>query len=432
MATKTIKVDYLTRVEGEGALTLKLKDGKAESVELRIFEPPRLFEAFLRGRSQMEAPDITARICGICPVAYQMSACQAIEDAHGIQIGGQLRELRTLLYCGEWLESHVLHMMMLHAPDFLGFPDVLTMAKKYPAEVKNSLRMKKAGNSIVNVLGGREIHPINVRVGGFYRAPSKSELSALLPELKWSLDAAQEVLRWVATFQFPQFERDYELVSLCHPTEYPMNGGRIVSNKGLDIAVQEHDKVFEEIHVERSNALHSVIRARGSYACGPMARFNLNFDKLHPLAQQAAQAIGLSAPCNNPFKTILIRGVEVIHAYATAIRIIEQYNPPAQPFVEIPKAKGIGYGATEAPRGILVHRYSIDEEGIIRDARIIPPTSQNQRAMEEDLFEMAAELAALPQAQATSRAEHAIRNYDPCISCATHFLTLNIVESQSS
>lgn len=431
MATKTIKVDYLTRVEGEGALTLKLKNGKAESVELRIFEPPRLFEAFLRGRSQMEAPDITARICGICPVAYQMSACQAIEAAHGIEIGGQLRDLRTLLYCGEWLESHVLHMMMLHAPDFLGFPDVLTMAKKYPAEVKNSLRMKKAGNSIVNVLGGREIHPINVRVGGFYRAPSRNELRALVPELEWSLGAAEELLRWIAGFSFPHFERDYEMVSLRHPDEYPMNGGRIVSSKGLDIAVNEYDKVFEEIHVERSTALHSVIRARGTYMCGPLARFNLNFDKLHPQAQAAAQKIGLAPPCKNPFRSILVRGVETIHAYATALRIIGQYNPPASPFVEIPRAAATGYGATEAPRGILIHRYSVDDEGLIRDAKIVPPTSQNQRSMEEDLFEMAAELSSLPQGEATSRAEHAIRNYDPCISCSTHFLTLKIEDSSA-
>jgi coenzyme F420-reducing hydrogenase alpha subunit len=431
MANRTIQVDYLARVEGEGALTIRLKGKKAESVELRIFEPPRFFEGILRGRSQMEAPDITARICGICPVAYQMSACHAIEDAHGIRLDGSLRALRRLLYCGEWLESHVLHMAMLHAPDFLGLPDAIAMAAEHGEVVKSALRMKKAGNAIVSLLGGREIHPINVRVGGFYRAPSKSELATLLPELDWGVGAATELLAWCARLPFPDLERDYELVALRHADEYPMNEGRIVSNRGLDISAREYDAHFTEEHVARSNALQSLHNGHGAYLCGPLARVNLDFDRLSPSARAAAAAIGFTVPCMNPFKSILARGLEVIHAFETAASIVRAYTPPARSFVDVPARAGTGYACTEAPRGILYHRYSVDEGGLITDAKIVAPTSQNQRSIEEDLFALAPELAEMPHADATRRAEHAIRNHDPCISCATHFLTLKIERDES-
>lgn len=429
MATRTIKVDYLARVEGEGSLLLKLRGKTVESVELRIFEPPRMFEALLQGRGQSEAPDITARICGICPVAYQMSACQAIEAAHGVELDEPLRTLRTLLYCGEWLESHVLHMVMLHAPDFLGYTDALGMAKEHGEEVKRGLRMKKAGNAIVALLGGREIHPINVRVGGFFRAPSRNELLTLLPELEWGREAARQMLRWMAVFPFPELQREYEFVALRHPTEYPMNGGRIMSSSGLDIEARDYETHFEETHVSRSTALHSTLKGRGSYVCGPLARFNLNFDRLSPAAREAAADIGLAPPCKNPFKTLLVRGVEVVHAFDTAARIVSTYRPPSRSFVDVPKAAGVGHGVTEAPRGLLYHRYEVGDDGLIKQAKIVPPTSQNQRSIEEDLTAMAAQLSELSHKEATHRAEQAIRNYDPCISCSTHFLTLKIEQA---
>jgi coenzyme F420-reducing hydrogenase alpha subunit len=425
-STRTIQVDYLARVEGEGSLTIKLKGDKATEVRLGIFEPPRFFEALLRGRAFREAPDITSRICGICPVAYIMSACHAMEDAFGIRVTGPLRALRRLLYAGEWIESHGLHVFLLHAPDFLGYPDAMAMAKHHGDWVKKGLRIKKAGNAIVELLGGREIHPINVRVGGFYRAPARNELETLLPELRWGRDACAECLTWIAGFPFPALERDYEFVALRHDSEYPFCEGRIVSSKGLDIEPREYDAHFVEDHVPYSNALHSRIRGRGAYLCGPLARFNLNFDRLSPDIQQLATRIGLTVPCKNPFKNILVRLVEMAHAFEDAIRVIEAYAPPSQPFVETPAREASGFGATEAPRGLLYHRYSLDAEGTILDAKIVPPTSQNQLAMEEDLFEIAAELARLPHREATHRAEQAIRNHDPCISCATHFLTLTV------
>lgn len=424
MSTRTITVENLARVEGEGALTLVLEQGRVTQAKLRLFEPPRLFEAVLQGRSCLETPDLTARICGICPVAYQMSACHAVEDALGVQVGGALRELRRLLYCGEWIESHVLHMVLLHAPDFLGVPDVLALAKVAPERVKGALAVKKAGNAIVAALGGREIHPVNARVGGWHRAPAKAELEALLPALRAARAEAEQTLDWVAGFDFPAFERDYELVSLKHPHEYPMNEGRLVSTSGLDLDVREYRSHFVEEQVDHSTALHSRIIGRGAYQCGPLARLVNNFEQLTPGALAAARRVGLDPSCRNPFRMLVVRGVETIYALDEALRIIGSYAPPRESFVPVTLKAGTGQAATEAPRGLLYHRYVLDEAGLVRAAQITPPTSQNQRTIEEDLFALGGALAAMPLEAATRYAEHAIRNYDPCISCSTHFLTL--------
>jgi len=426
MNTKTIKVDYLARVEGEGALYVKMRGDKITDVKFKIFEPPRFFEAFLRGRMYSEAPDITARICGICPIAYQMSAVHAMEDAFGVQVDGQLRALRRLVYCGEWIESHVLHVFMLHAPDFLGYSDAIRMAQDHPEMVKRALQLKKAGNAIVAFIGGREIHPINVRVGGFYKAPSKQEFTRLVEQLKWGRDAALDTVRWVAQLPFPDFEQDYEFVALRHPEEYPFNEGRLVSNKGLSIAVRQYDDHFVEEHVAYSNALHSLLKERGAYFVGPLARYNLNFDRLSPLAQEAARAAGLGPTCRNPFQSIIVRSVEVLYAFDEALRLIEEYEMPDQPAVELRPRASVGYAITEAPRGILYHRYRLDDEGLILDAKIIPPTSQNQKTIENDLRRYVEQALNLPKEQLTWQCEQAIRNYDPCISCATHFLKLYI------
>lgn len=424
--TRTLRVDYLARVEGEGALEVKIRGSKVVDVKLRIFEPPRFFEALLRGRAYSEAPDITARICGICPVAYQMSAVHAIENACGVVVDGPLRELRRLLYCGEWIESHALHIYMLHAPDFLGYPDVMHMAKDHREVVQRGLQLKKAGNQIVSVLGGREIHPINVRVGGFYRAPTRHELTTLIEPLQQARDAAQETVRWVAGFVFPDFEHDYELVALSHPNEYPFNEGKVVSTRGLECTASAFDTCFAEEHVAHSNALQATRRGGGAYFVGPLARFALNYDRLSPLARQAAQEVGLTSSCRNPFRSIIVRAVEVLWACDEALRIISSYEAPEHPSVPVPIRAGTGYSCTEAPRGLLYHRYSLDADGTITDASIVPPTSQNQRTMEEDLARFIALRLDMATEPLTWQCEQAIRNYDPCISCATHFLTLKV------
>jgi len=424
--TRTIKVDTLARVEGEGALYIKLAGERVTEVKLKIYEPPRLFEAFLRGRHFSEAPDITARICGICPIAYQMSAVHAIEGALGVRINPAVRLLRRLFYCGEWIESHVLHVYMLHAPDFLGFQDVIAMAKDHKPIVERALRLKKIGNRIVSLLGGREIHPISAAVGGFYRVPTKNQLRELVDDLEWALEASLETVHWTATLEFPDFEQDYEFVALRHPDEYPFNEGRLVSNRGLDIDAAEYEDHFVEQQVKHSNALHSVLRGRGSYLVGPMARFNMNFDKLSEVAQRAARQVRLTPPVKNPFRSITVRSIELVFACAEALRIIREYEPPAAPRVKVPNRSGVGQAITEAPRGSLYHRYAIDEQGLILTAKIVPPTSQNQKRIEDDLREYAARVATWPLDEATWKCEQAIRNYDPCISCATHFLKLTI------
>jgi sulfhydrogenase subunit alpha len=426
MKSRTIKVDYLARVEGEGALFVKITDQGVADVKLKIFEPPRFFEAFLRGRKFSEAPDITARICGICPVAYQMSACHAMEDALGVKVEGPLRALRRLLYCGEWIESHILHIYLLHAPDFLGYEDAIRMARDHPDAVRRGLRLKKTGNEIVNLLGGREIHPINVRVGGFYKVPSRAELASLRENLKWACDAALETVRWVGAFPFPDFERDYEFVALRHPEEYPFNEGRLVSNKGLDIAVREFEQHFAEEHVPHSTALHSVRKEHGAYFVGPLARYSLNADRLSPPAREAARAAGLGPQCRNPFQSIVVRAVETLQACDEALRIIDQLEMPDAPAVEIEPRSSIGYGCTEAPRGLLYHRYRLDDHGAILDAKIVPPTSQNQKTIESDLRQFIPSRLELPKDQLQWQCEQAIRNYDPCISCSTHFLNLQV------
>ncbi len=426
MNAKSIKVEFLSRVEGEGGLSVKVKDQRVTDVKLRIFEPPRFFEAFLRGRTFAEAPDITARICGICPIAYQMSACQAAENAFGISVDGPIRELRRLIYCGEWIESHALHIYMLHAPDFLGYEDVIQMAKDHAQAVQRGLRLKKIGNAIMTLVGGREIHPINVRVGGFYKAPSKKELDGLVDNLNWARDAAIETVAWVAKFTFPDFQRDYEFVALHHPNEYPLNEGRLLSNKGLNISIQEYEQHFSEDHVQHSNALHSTLQERGAYLVGPLARYNLNFEMLSPIAQDAARSAGIASECRNPFQSILVRAVETVYACDEALRIIADYQMPEKPYVELSTRESTGYGCTEAPRGILYHKYTFDGAGLILSAKIVPPTSQNLKIMEDDLAEFAASRLHLPNDRLQWQCEQAIRNYDPCISCATHSLRVRI------
>ena len=424
--TKTIHTKALARVEGEGAMYVRIAGREVEEVKLNIYEPPRFFEAFLRGRGFTEVPDITARICGICPVSYQMSSVTAMEMACGVEVGGQLQALRRLLYCGEWIESHALHVFMLHAPDFLGYPSAIELARDAPDVVASALEMKKIGNELMTVVGGREVHPINVKVGGWYRAPRKGELAPLVPKLERAREIALEAVRITSGFDFPDYEQDYELVALDHPGEYPIDRGRVVSNRGLDIPVTEYDDHFVEEHVEWSNALHSRIIERGSYLCGPLARFALAADRLSPIARDAAGEAGLEPSERNPFKSIVVRSVELVYAADEALRIIAEYEEPDAPAVEVEPRAGVGYGCTEAPRGILYHRYEIDAEGSILDAKIVPPTSQNQRTIEEDLRGVVERSLDMPDEELTIRCEQTIRNYDPCISCATHFLTLDV------
>ena len=427
MTDRTIRVDALTRVEGEGGLYVRLRGDQVDEVRLEIYEPPRLFEALLRGRPLEEVPDITARICGICPVAYQMSSAHALEAALGVAVSPEIRRLRRLLYCGEWIESHGLHIYLLNAPDFLGYDSGLDMAADHAEVVNRGLRLKKHGNQLVDVLGGRAIHPINVAVGGFYRAPRREELQQLIPDFQWGLQAAVETTRWVAGFDFPDFQCSYELVSLSHPDEYPMNEGRLVTSSGQTVAVEQYEEEFEERQVPHSTALHSVRTATGEpYLVGPLARVSLNLDRLSPTARQVADELHMDWPCSNPFQSIVARGLETIHAYEEALEILRDYQPARPPRISYEHRAGEGCAATEAPRGVLYHRYAVDDAGKVTTARIVPPTSQNQAQIERDLQDWVPRVAKQADAVAARQCENLVRTYDPCISCSTHFLKVRI------
>jgi len=424
--SRVIKFDYIARVEGEGSFYVKMKDNKVEESRLKIFEPPRFFEGFLKKRSFREVPDITARICGICPVAYQMSSVHAMEKICGFKAHPTVRALRRLLYCGEWIESHSLHTFMLHAPDFLGYPDVITMAKDHREWVERALTLKKTGNDIVNILGGREIHPINVKVGGFYRYPQPSDFAELRKRLEEAQEIAHAATKWMAGLEFPDYEFDYEYVAMSHPEEYPMNEGRLISNRNLDIDVKDYEKHFTEEHMYYSTTLHTSLDKDKVIYTGPLARFNLNYDRLSKEAKKLAKEVHLKPICNNPFKSILVRMIETFYACQEAIKIIDGYEYPEDINDEVVPKAGKGEAVTEAPRGILFHRYEIDDEGLVVSARIVAPTSHNQKVIEDDLRRLVEKYQSLNDELLTERCEQAIRNYDPCISCSTHFLKLEI------
>jgi sulfhydrogenase subunit alpha len=422
----TIQVPALARVEGEGGLYIRLEDGQAIEVRLDIYEPPRFFEGFLVGRFLQEVPDITARICGICPVAYQMSSVTALENALGIVITPPVYLLRRLMYCGEYIESHALHIYLLQAPDLLGQPSALDLAAIAPDVVKNALRMKKIGNELLKAIGGRSVHPVNVCVGGFYRWPEPAPLKALLPELAWALETAKAAVKWAVGLPYPSLEQDYEFVALHNPDEYAVINGQVWSSKGSRIAVSDFEDRYLEEHVKRSNALHGRIRDGGHYLVGPLSRLNLNSAQLLPAAQAAIKENGITLPITNPYKSLIARAVELVHFYSEAVQLIQTYQPTGPSHMEIALKAGEGAGASEAPRGLLYHRYRIDEQGRVLFARIVPPTAQNLPRIEEDLSAMAPQIAGMPHEQATLVAEQLVRSYDPCISCATHFLKLRI------
>lgn len=421
-----LHVAGLARVEGEGAMHVRIADGRVSDVRLEIYEPPRFFEAFLRGRGHTEPPDITARICGICPVAYQMSACQAIEDACGVSVDGPIADLRRLIYCGEWIASHALHIYLLHAPDFLGYDGAVEMAADHRDVVERGLRLKKLGNTLLEVVGGRSIHPVNVKLGGFYRAPARSELAALVPLLRQGLAEALDTVTWVAGFTFPDFTHDHELLALVEPGRYAIESGTPHTDRGFTFPLSALDDVVIEEQVPHSTALHATLAGRSRYLAGPLARYALSGQWLTPLARQAADAAGLPAVCRNPFQSIVVRAVELTFAIEEALRLIEAYTPPPVPAVPVPPRAGVGYGATEAPRGVLFHRYRLAGDGTVTSARIVPPTAQNQASVEEDLRRFVADRLDLDDHRLTHACEQAIRNYDPCISCATHFLDLTV------
>ena len=419
---KLIKSEYLARVEGEGGFVIEIKDGKVAKINLRIFEAPRLFESFLRGRSYSDVVDFTARICGICPVAYQMSSVHAIEQVFGIVVPQPVRDLRRLMYCGEWIESHSLHIFLLHGPDFFGLESAWA-DKQYLEIAKKGLMFKKLGNEILSIIGGRPVHPVSVRVGGFYRTPERKNLLAMLPSLEAAYAESLGFIRWAAELPFSGNEWDMEFVSLSHKDEYPMNEGSVLSNKGLNLPVGRFLEEIQEYQVGYSTALHSGLRRNGiltPFIVGPLARFNLNHSMLPQEISQKLVECSLKLPLRETQKAIIARTVELSYAFHESIRLIKNYEKPDRPSVRFDACAGKGAWATEAPRGLLFHRYELDGQGNVNNCSIIPPTVQNLSHMEQDIHHFIEGHPGRSADFLRKETEKLIRGYDPCISCSVH------------
>lgn len=420
-----IHVPVLARVEGEGALHLRIRDGTIEELLLQIYEPPRLFEKFLEGRSYEEVPDMVARICGICPVAYQISAVNALESLFGVDPGPWVQAMRRVLYCGEWIESHCLHIHLLAAPDFFGYESVIAMARDHPGVVQRGLRLQGLGNELIALFGGRSVHPVGVKVGGFHRAPEPPDVAALLDRLRAALPESEDLVRWTAGIAVPEAAQDFACVSMRDARDYPIHRGQIVASDGLAIDAADYERHFAEHQVAHSTALYSHYHGQ-PYLVGPLARLNLNRDRLPSAIQQLVSDTGRTWPSRSMFNGMLARAIEVHYAISEAVRLLQEYSVPDSPAVAVTPRAGVGYGCSEAPRGLLWHRYRVDDEGRILEARIVPPTSQNQARIEEDL-RLSLQAFGLQHSDEELRlhCEQVIRNYDPCISCATHFLRLH-------
>ncbi len=424
---RSIQVPILTRVEGEGALHVRLRGKQIEDVQLKIYEPPRFFEALLRGKPMDDVADITSRICGICPIAYQMTAVQAIEQIQGISIDPAIARLRRLMYCGEWIESHVLHIHLLHAPDFFECDSAIELAKRFPADVKRGLKLKQIGNRLLEILGGRAIHPVNLAIGGYYRLPRREELLALIPDFEWGLQHSIEAANWLASLTFPDFESSYEFVALHRTDMYAIESGVIASSEHDAIPVEEYETFFYEMQVPHSTALQARKKPNDTtYFVGPLARLHLNYETLTPLARRTADAIGMKPPCRNPHKSILARAVETVFAFEEGLAILKSLPLPSQSRIPYTVRAGKGVSATEAPRGLIFHRYRVDDQGKVEFAKIVPPTSQNQAQIEADLRRLLPQLIECDDAKIAIDCERLVRTYDPCISCSTHFLKLHI------
>ncbi len=424
---RLIKTDHLARVEGEGGVVIEIEGGRVAKVHMRIFEAPRFFEAFLKGRPYQDVIDFTARICGICPVAYQMSSVHAIEKIFGVTVSPQIKKLRRLLYCGEWIESHALHVYLLQGPDFYGLESAWA-GKEYLEKAKRGLKFKKLGNDIMTVIGGRPVHPVSVRVGGFFSTPSKKALSSLLAELDNAYAESLKAILWAAELKFGDHSIDTEFVSLDDPEGYPMNSGRIVSTEGLNESFDGFFSSIEEHQVDYSTALHCGIKRAGSltpYMVGPLSRLNLNYQKLPSEIMSAIKESGISLPITNIRMAIVARSVEISYALHEAMRIINEYEEPERPWEIFEPAAGSAVWATEAPRGILLHRYELDGRGCVKDAVIVPPTSQNLAHIERDIRDFAEKNISRDADYLKRETEKAIRNYDPCISCSVHAVDID-------
>ncbi|MCX5786160.1 MAG: Ni/Fe hydrogenase subunit alpha [Elusimicrobia bacterium] len=434
-----IKVEYLTRVEGHGNIVVNVKNGKIEKCEFHVVESPRLFEGMLRGRSIFEAQHITSRICGICSCGHSLASIQAAEDALGVVPTVQTVKLRKLLLDYEFLDSHILHFYLLAAPDILGAPSFVPLVETHNAMIRRALRMKKAANDVCDILVGRHVHPISAIVGGFTKLPRPKDLSAMLNILEGMKTDLADTLKLAASLKFPDFRRETEYVALVSDDgEYPLLAGDIGSTDGKRFKKADYKKATNEFIDPRSSAKFTKL-SRDSFFVGALARFNLNYDKLHPEAKKVAESLDFKPVCHNPYLNTVAQVVEIVHCWHHAVELIKDLKKNGLDYEEeitvglnekgaIPVRAGSGVGSVEVPRGILHHHYETDAAGMIKRADCIIPTNQNINNIEYDFQKLLPEIITLPKDTIRLRLEMLVRAYDPCISCSAHYLDVKFVE----
>ena len=420
MTEKTIQVDYIARVEGQGAINIDIRqDGKVKHLQFKIFEPPRFFESFLIGRKYDEVMELTSRICGICPVAHQITALRAIENAIGIDPSDQTKDLRKLMAISAHIQSNVLSMYFLSLPDLMGYESALAMAKSHMDIFKRALELKKLGNDITQIIGGRSVHPVTMLVNGFSSLPNKNKLQAIRKRLINSKKEAFETVDLFTNIEIPDFVRQCEHIAISDPKYYAINEGRLKSSKGLDIDEMDYRENIYEKQKAYSTALHSYIKDRDSFMVGPLPRVNLNYNQLSQDAKNAAKRTGVKFPNYNPFVSHLARAIELVHDIDESIQIIDRLELKEEQRGISCKA-GFGAAITEAPRGSLYHSFILDNNGIVKKADIVPPTAHNAYNIERDMTEFVQNIIDLPLDEITLKCEMLVRAYDPCISCSAH------------
>ncbi len=425
MCPSRLRVDYITRVEGEGGIEIDLDEQRRLlDARVTIFEPPRFFEGIVLGRRCEEIVDIVARICGLCPVTYQLGTLLAIERILGLEISRQAQLLRKVFALSQYLGSHGIHVFFLALPDYLGYDDIFEMAGEHRDLVNRGLRLKKLGNDIASFLGAREVHPVTAVIGGFTKLPPRSLLDDLIVQLKARQEDARAALEFVARLPRPAWVGGRVFGALSHPAEYGLDEGRWCTNDGLSLSAEEFTGYVDEYQAPYSNALRCRLKNGSYYMVGPLARVNLNFEQLSPEARRAASGLNLSVPDYNPFNSIVARLLEIMHAIEMSIKYLEEIEVREEsPSYDV--RAGAAASLIEAPRGTLYHRFRIDDRGFVQEARIIAPTTQNLSRIEQDLRELVPQIAGEQDDYITRACEVAVRNYDPCISCATHCIITN-------
>jgi coenzyme F420-reducing hydrogenase alpha subunit len=421
MSEKIINVDYIARVEGQGAINIEInKNGKITNLQFKIFEPPRFFESFLIGRKYDELMELTSRICGICPVAHQITALRAVENAMNIQISDQTRKLRKLIAISAHIQSNVLSMYFLSLPDLMGYESLIAMVKDHGNIVKRALNLKKLGNDITQIIGGRSVHPVTMLVGGFSSIPNKNKFETILKRLKDAKKDALKTFELFSNLRIPDFNRKCEHIAISDPKQYAINEGMLKSTEGLNIdEINYRNHVYEK-QKPYSTALHSYIKKRDSFMVGPLPRVNLNWKQMSDDAKNAVDSKGVKFPIFNPFNSHLARSIELIHDIDECIDIINGLTYIEKKPSSIVCKSGFGAAITEAPRGSLYHSYTFDNNGIVKKADIVPPTAHNAYNVEKDMLDFVQTILDSSLDEITLKCEMLIRAYDPCISCSSH------------